>query len=105
VFADFVNNHKIAIKCDDEDIKTSLIEELEVIRSKEIITEGKLQVESKDIIKELIGRSPDIADALVMRMYFELEKPTKEILIQDPVALLLARHRTGKINNTNNTYL
>ena len=28
----------------------------------------------KDKIKEHIGRSPDIADALMMRMYFELNK-------------------------------
>lgn len=105
IFADFVNNHKLAIKCDDTAIKTQIIEELEVIRSKDEVIEGKLQVETKEIIKELIGRSPDIADALVMRMYFELEQPTKEMFIQDPVAMLLAKHRSGDKEKIVNTYL
>lgn len=98
-FADFVNTHKMAIKIDDEDIKTRIIEELEVIRSKDEVIEGKLQVESKEIVKELIGRSPDIADALMMRMYFELEQPTPELVQQDPISIMLSRtnaQRRGK---------
>lgn len=106
IFADFVNNHKIAIKCADETIKTQIIEELEVVRSKDIVVEGKLQVESKEVVKDLIGRSPDIADALVMRMYFELEKPTKEVLAQDPIAMMLAKSKERKSETKiSNTYL
>ena len=36
---------------------------------------------SKDEIKERIGRSPDLSDAMMMRMYFEINKsvlPTKQ---------------------------
>jgi phage terminase large subunit len=107
-FADFVNTHKIAVQTDSEDIKTQIIEELEVIKSKDEVIEGKLQVESKEHIKELIGRSPDIADALVMRMYFELEGPTPEIAQQDPIAMMLARSKVRSQNagmENRNTYL
>ena len=36
----------------------------------------KYQTKGKDRVKELIGRSPDISDALMMRMYFEISKTT-----------------------------
>lgn len=105
-FADFVNNHKLAIKADiSEETKSQIIQELEVVRSKDEVIEGKLQVESKEMVKELIGRSPDIADALIMRMYFELESPTKDTLITDPVAMMLAKRRTGERPKVSNTYL
>lgn len=93
-FADFVNSHRIAIRTSDEDIRNQIIEELEVIRSKDEVIEGKLQIESKEIVKELIGRSPDIADALIMRMYFELEQPTPTLVQQDPISLMLSKSAT-----------
>ena len=37
----------------------------------------KKQVMPKDKVKELIGRSPDISDALMMRMFYEV-KTVKE---------------------------
>ncbi len=36
--------------------------------------DAPLQIASKDEIKEAIGRSPDYADTLMMRMYFEVIK-------------------------------
>ena len=36
-------------------------------------TDGKLEVLKKKEIKELIGRSPDFTDAMMMRMYFDLK--------------------------------
>lgn len=35
---------------------------------------GKLKIVAKDEIKEALGCSPDFADALMMRMWFELAK-------------------------------
>ena len=46
--------------------------ELEAIRRVKDITDGKMKIEGKDKIKESIGRSPDYADAIAMRMVFEL---------------------------------
>ena len=51
-----------------------IIEELEQVKSVES-DDGKLKLISKGDIKQLIGRSPDYSDALMMRMYFVL-KPT-----------------------------
>jgi hypothetical protein len=39
--------------------------------------EGKMQIFPKAKIKELIGRSPDDLDALIMRMRFELKVKSK----------------------------
>jgi hypothetical protein len=71
---DAVTNHKIKINCSDT-IRETIIEELEQIKGEAIDSDQKLRVISKDKIKEVIGRSPDYADALMMRMWFEL-RPT-----------------------------
>lgn len=78
--AEYVNNHKIAIK--DETIKESLREDFSVIRQKNIDTDGKLSIISKDEMKEIIGRSPDVSDMLMMRMYFEYKKPAEQRTIE-----------------------
>lgn len=52
-----------------------LLEELEQVKSK-ASDDGKLRIISKDEIKSNIGRSPDIADMLAMRMYYLLNKNT-----------------------------
>lgn len=70
--ADYVNDHKIAIKADGA-LKTTIIEELEQIKTKDIDKDRKLQIRPKEEIKEVLGRSPDYADALMMRMWFELK--------------------------------
>lgn len=70
--ADFVNRHKIAVAADST-VRTLLIEELEQIKTKDIDKDQKLRIRSKDEIKEVIGRSPDYADALMMRMLMEYQ--------------------------------
>ena len=52
--------------------KELLIEDLEQIKQKDADKDTKLKVISKDEIKEHIGRSTDIGDAVMMRMFFEL---------------------------------
>jgi len=73
--ANFVNSGLIGcykgIKSED---KVLLIEDLEQIKQKDQDKDGKLRVISKDEIKEHIGRSTDIGDAMMMRMYFELKQ-------------------------------
>lgn len=68
--ADTINSHLMAIDCEDERIKNMLIEELEQIKSKNADRETKRTVVGKEEIKERIGRSPDYADCLMMRMFF-----------------------------------
>lgn len=73
-----INNHEMAITCDDEGIKEMINEELQQLRQKDIDKDTKLGLIPKDEIKQNIGRSPDLLDALMMRMYFEL-KPTGRV--------------------------
>ena len=40
---------------------------------KNIDKDGKVSVQSKDEMKRLLGKSPDLSDALMMRIYFELK--------------------------------
>ena len=48
-------------------------EEMEQIKIKDVDKDGKLGILPKDKIKELIGRSPDDWDTIMMRYYFELQ--------------------------------
>lgn len=74
ILADRINNHQIAVETDDVQVKALLTEELEQIKSKDMDKDGKKKIVGKDEIKENIGRSPDYADALMMRMLFELKE-------------------------------
>lgn len=71
--AELVNDGKIYVNCPDIDIKGQLIEELEQVKQKDMDKDGKRAVIGKDKVKELIGRSPDLSDSLMMRMVFEIE--------------------------------
>ena len=69
--AELVNKKEIYIDCDDPVIKESIIEELEQIKRDNIDKDDqKKKIISKEIIKEMLGRSPDFADILMMRMFF-----------------------------------
>ncbi len=70
--ADMVNSHQIKIS--DHDFKSEIIEELGTLKRKTEVMEGKFEIISKDEIKQSLGRSPDYADMLMMRMYFLLKK-------------------------------
>lgn len=77
VLSDYVNQRKIAVTCGTEKEREMLNEELEQVKQKEIDSDGKKAVIAKEKVKELIGRSPDLSDCLMMRMYFELNKPSR----------------------------
>ena len=76
-----INEGQIGIDCPDINIKECIIEELEQVRAKNQDKDAKLQIIPKDTIKALIGRSPDYADALAMRMYYEI-KPSGKYFVQ-----------------------
>lgn len=96
LLADLVTNRGIAIKSYDEEMKTKLIEELEQVKSKDLDKEGKLKIVPKEEVKEKLGRSPDYADALMMRMYFTLI-PSRQTQATQFVPSGIAR--TYKYNN------
>lgn len=73
--ASLIHLGSIAIYSDiDKGLKQKLIEELEQIKRKDPDKDKKLAVIGKDIMKEHLGRSPDLADALMMRMIFEIKE-------------------------------
>lgn len=74
-----INKNGIFLECEDEEIKQLVIEELEQVRQKDMDGDGKKGVVPKDKVKEILGRSPDFADAIMMREYFEL-KPKRSLI-------------------------
>jgi len=59
--------------------KELFIQELENVMLKNVDKEGKIELESKDEMKERIWRSPDLLDAFFMKFYFNIVKHTEEI--------------------------
>lgn len=57
---------------DDKAVNDLVSEEMEQIKLKDIDKDGKLCIIPKDKIKELLGRSPDDWDSIMMREWFEL---------------------------------
>lgn len=75
--ADAVNKRKMAIRIDNPTMREGLTEELEQIKAKDIDRDGKNQIVPKEQVKANLGRSPDIGDCLIMRMYFEFAPKPK----------------------------
>jgi len=72
--AELINEAGVWVITEDVTIKKELTEELEWVQRHNADKDGKLAVLPKDKVKEHLGRSPDISDALMMRMWFELKK-------------------------------
>lgn len=81
--SELVNNRQMAIKITrfetniegytKEKAISDLFEELDAIKSTDNSQDGKLAVIPKSEIKEMLGRSPDFADIMMMRMFYELK--------------------------------
>jgi len=79
--ADLVGDGKIACQLEDIKIKEMLIEDLEHIKVKDIEKDGKVTIIPKEEIRENLGRSPDLGDALMMRMFFEFRQEQQHFII------------------------
>lgn len=71
-YARRVNDNGVYLDCPDPEVRQLIIEEHEVIKQKNIDSDMKRGVIPKEEMKELLGRSPDFADAAMMREYPEL---------------------------------
>ena len=77
--ARFINLFQLYISADlTEKEQQEIIEEVEQIQSHNTDDDGKIQAKPKAKIKEDIGRSPDWRDALLMRVWFYLNKAGNE---------------------------
>ena len=68
---EIINNNKIRVN--DEVIKETLTRELDIICQIDLDKDWPIKVLPKQDQKELLGNSPDFADALMMRYYFDLK--------------------------------
>jgi len=70
--AQSVNLGEIYLTKPFSDISEKLIEELEQVKRDKIDADGKLYLMPKDKVKEILGRSPDYSDMLMMRKWFDI---------------------------------
>jgi len=75
--AEYVRTHRLAIAVDDTAIRDTIIADLEQMKAKDTDKDSKLRVLTKEEVKETYGKSPDYADSLMMRMWFELDAKPK----------------------------
>jgi hypothetical protein len=80
--ADLINKGQIGISCSDVNVKNSIIEECEQVRTKDADKDNKLQIIPKDTVKAILGRSPDYSDALAMRMFYEIDNNFGKYFVQ-----------------------
>ena len=80
--SELINNDSINIFNSTLEQKQSITQELLLIKRKNIDKDGKLQIISKEEIKNLIGRSPDYSDAIMMRMQFTLKPQIQKYRIR-----------------------
>jgi len=70
-FADLVKDGKVLIQ--DKTYNKQIIEEFEQINRKPLDDDGLIAMEKKSEVKERLKRSPDFADAIMMRAYAEIK--------------------------------
>lgn len=75
--AEKICNREAGEICNDSSIAEITSQEMEQVKIKDVDKDGKQGIVPKDKVKELIGRSPDEWDSIMMRYYFELKKPGK----------------------------
>ena len=68
--ASLIEENKLTIHTNE--YRDTIIRELEMIKRHKADSDGKLQVTPKEEIKNREGISPDFADMIMMRMYYEL---------------------------------
>lgn len=73
-FRDMLDDCTAYCAVDDGVLQTEIRDELKAIKKMERAQNGKLAIIPKIQIKAILKRSPDIADAIVMRSVFELKK-------------------------------
>jgi hypothetical protein len=65
---------EVYIQTTDVTMKQNIIGELELCKMHNVDKDNKLSVTPKEQIKTLLGHSPDMADALMMRAFFDFSK-------------------------------
>jgi phage terminase large subunit len=69
--SDLINGGKIRIYTDDFVLRDLIKRELETVIANAVDKDKKLSILNKEQQKKMLGRSPDLADAISFRAYFE----------------------------------
>lgn len=78
MLAEAVMAREMGVRIDDATIRDRVTRELQAVKRVNDGTEGKLRIVPKDEMKAELGFSPDFADAMSMRMFFEIAPPKQE---------------------------
>jgi len=82
--ASAINERRIKVICTTEQ-KERIIEEVGVLKAESVDKdETKKRIVKKELMKELLGRSPDYLDMLIMMMYFEIKQEADCTIIRGP---------------------
>jgi phage terminase large subunit len=73
LLAEDINSNTIYVEGVDADVKEMIVQELEQVKQYQMDRDGKKRVIPKDKVKEIIGRSPDYSDLLMMRKWFDMK--------------------------------
>ncbi len=92
-FAIRIRSGQVAFKPDDIIMREKLVAELQQWKVTEVDTDHKIQIISKDEIREFLQRSTDYSDALYEREFFELDHDSKSSTTPEVVK------KQEKINN------
>lgn len=84
-FAQRVKEGKVAFKVDDLIMQAKLVEEMQQWKTTEVDNDQKLQIISKEDIREIIGRSTDYSDALYEREFFALDHDAKNAVSPETI--------------------
>lgn len=66
---------------EDDNCKSEVLKELEMLQSYALDTDGKIQLLPKKKIIETIGHSPDLLDMIIMRWILELKKTRTRAIV------------------------
>jgi hypothetical protein len=68
-----ISEEMISLNLLDPTLVDDLTQELLAVKLKDVDKDNKVAVQSKDEMKKMLGRSPDLSDALMMRMLVEIK--------------------------------
>lgn len=84
ILSTMINDGKVSLKKATAEQREMITQELEQVKQKEVDNDGKKSVIGKDVVKEIIGRSPDYSDTIMMRVLFDIKPrmsaPTSTII-------------------------
>jgi hypothetical protein len=77
-FKELAERGMIRIETQDVAMREEIEEEIAQWRRENPDDDQKIRIVPKDVVKERLGRSPDVTDTFIFRMVYELEVPNSE---------------------------